>query len=47
MNFYCIKCNRTFQSEGYSNPVFLADKVSNCPDCGAKCWKESNTNHVR
>ncbi|GAG35138.1 unnamed protein product [marine sediment metagenome] len=44
-NFYCPKCNKTFQSEGYDNPVFLADKVADCPCCGSKSGKESQTNN--
>ncbi len=44
-NFYCPTCDETFQSEGYDNPVFLADKIANCPNCNHKCWEESNTNN--
>ena len=43
--FYCTKCDKTFQSEGYDNPSFLADKVSQCPYCDRKSWEESNTNN--
>lgn len=26
----------------YKNPVFLADDVADCPDCGGKCWQDED-----
>lgn len=28
----------------YENPVFLADSVADCPECGEKCWNPNNDN---
>jgi hypothetical protein len=28
-----------FNAIGYDNPVFLADTVADCPECGEKCWE--------
>ena len=40
LNFYCKYCDTSFKSEGYDNPVYLADKVANCPECGSKTWPD-------
>lgn len=39
--FYCPDCHLEFEDIGYVNPVFLADKVANCPKCGGKCWEKT------
>lgn len=31
-----------FEASGYDNPVFYADKVANCPQCGEKCWQSTD-----
>ena len=36
--FTCLE-HGEFKSNGYDNPVFLADRVADCPDCGTKCWE--------
>lgn len=40
LKFSCRACGIDFESIGYDNPVFGADKVDNCPKCGGKCWEK-------
>lgn len=40
-DFYCNVCDLKFRAVGYDNPVFLADTVADCPNCGEKCWEET------
>jgi hypothetical protein len=37
--FVCTRNGTEFQDVGYPNPVWFADTVANCPDCGDKCWE--------
>jgi uncharacterized Zn-finger protein len=38
--FHCGYCKKDFRSVGYDNPVFLADKVADCPLCEKKSWMD-------